>query len=130
MATFHRFATGSDAGGRLQQINSPWGVALAPSTFGEHAGQLLVGNFGRGTIMAFDASGNFRGLLESRNEEPIVIEGLWGLAFGNGARAGRPDTLYFNAGPNGESHGLFGSISAVGNRKHSDQRDQDDDSQK
>jgi uncharacterized protein (TIGR03118 family) len=57
---FHRFATGSDAGGKLKEINSPWGVALAPGTFGEHAGELLVGNFGSGTIMAFDASGEFQ----------------------------------------------------------------------
>ena len=68
-ATFHRLATGTDAGGRLPQINSPWGVALAPNTFGEHAGQLLVGNFGSGTIMAFDSTGRFRGLLEGTGNE-------------------------------------------------------------
>jgi len=60
---FHRFATGSDAGGKLHEINSPWGLVLAPSTFGKHADQLLVGNFGSGTIMTFDADGDFRGLL-------------------------------------------------------------------
>src|SRR6185369_431069 len=52
--TFHRFVTGSDAGGHFRQIDSPWGLAVAPSTFGAHADQLLVGNFGSGTIMAFD----------------------------------------------------------------------------
>ena len=111
--TFHRFATGSDAGGRLREIDSPWGLALAPTNFGAHADQLLVGNFGSGTIMAFDADGKFRGLLEGRYERPIVIDGLWALAFGNGGRAGRPETLYFTAGPNGESNGLFGSVDLV-----------------
>ena len=71
---FHRFVTGSDAGGKLNAINSPWGVALAPGTFGSHAGQLLVGNFGSGTIMAFDANGRFRGFLEGINGEAVVIE--------------------------------------------------------
>ena len=112
--TFHRFATGSDAGGKLREINSPWGLALSPTNFGAHADQLLVGNFGSGTIMSFDADGKFRGLLEEgSHEEPIVIDGLWGLAFGNGGKAGRPGTLYFTAGPNGESDGLFGSLDPV-----------------
>jgi uncharacterized protein (TIGR03118 family) len=109
---FHRFATGKDAGGKLKEINSPWGLAIAPSTFGKHADQLLVGNFGSGTIMAFEADGDFQGLLEdaSTKEKPIVIDGLWGLTFGNGGKAGRASTLYFSAGPDGENHGLFGAI--------------------
>src|SRR5262245_761562 len=111
--TFVRFATGKDAGGKLKEINSPWGIALAPSTFGEHAGELLVGNFGSGTIMAFTADGEFRGLLKGSKNKPIEIEGLWALAFGNGSRAGVPDTLYFTAGPEDETHGLFGSIEPV-----------------
>src|SRR5262249_24423057 len=111
--TFHRFATGSDAGGSLRAIDSPWGVAIAPSTFGPHADQLLVGNFGSGTIMSFDATGNFEGFLRNRAGFPVVINGLWALAFGNGGRGGVPGTLYFTAGPGGESHGLFGSIEAV-----------------
>jgi uncharacterized protein (TIGR03118 family) len=121
---FHRFATGSDAGGRLHEINSPWGVALAPSTFGRHANELLVGNFGSGTIMAFEADGEFRGLLQSVQEGPIAIEGLWALKFGNGGRAGVPDTLYFSAGPGDESHGLFGSLQPV--RDHDGDDDDDD----
>jgi uncharacterized protein (TIGR03118 family) len=117
---FHRFAAGSDAGGHLHVINSPWGVALAPSTFGKHANQILVGNFGSGTIMAFDTDGKFRGLLRGVNGKPLSIEGLWGLAFGNGAAAGVPGTLYFTAGPADESHGLFGSLEPVSNRsRHS-----------
>ena len=110
---FHRFATGLNAGGTLPFINSPWGVALAPSTFGTRANQLLVGNFGSGTIMAFDATGRFRGLLQDVEGEPIVIGGLWALTFGNGGRAGVPDTLYFSSGPDDESHGLFGSLAPV-----------------
>src|SRR5262245_60495273 len=101
---FHRFATGSDAGGRLRAINSPWGVALAPRTFGSHAGQLLVGNFGSGTIMAFAADGGFRGLLKDVQGVPIAIEGLWALKFGNGGLAGVRGVLYFTAGPEDETH--------------------------
>jgi uncharacterized protein (TIGR03118 family) len=129
--TFHRFATGTDAGGRLNEINSPWGVALAPEGFGNHGDELLVGNFGTGTIMAFEADGEFRGLLEGVDGDPVAIDGLWALSFGNGARAGVPSTLYFKAGPEDETHGLFGSLQAV--RKSSGQggggNDDDDDDQ-
>lgn len=107
---FYRFVTGRDAGGKLREINSPWGLAIAPSSFGDHGNQLLVGNFGNGTIMSFDAEGKFRGLLRALNDHPIVIDGLWGLTFGNGANAGSTDTLFFSAGPEDESHGLFGSL--------------------
>jgi uncharacterized protein (TIGR03118 family) len=114
---FHRFATGSDAGGKLHDINSPWGVALAPSSFGKHGGELLVGNFGSGTIMAFEADGRFEGLLHGQHG-PLGIDGLWGLAFGNGGKAGNPDTLFFTAGPDGENHGLFGALQSVRNGHH------------
>ncbi len=110
---FHRFATGSKAGGKVRAINSPWGLAIAPGTFGKHAGQLLVGNFGSGTIMTFEADGQFKGLIEGAHERPLVIDGLWGLAFGNNGKAGTSDTLFFTAGPDSESHGLFGSISPM-----------------
>lgn len=111
--TFHRLVTGSDAGGHLREIDSPWGMAVAPSTFGKHEDQLLVGNFGSGTIMAFDEHGHFEGFLERRSGRPVVIEGLWALTFGSGARAGVPGTLYFTAGPGDETHGLLGSLEAV-----------------
>jgi uncharacterized protein (TIGR03118 family) len=111
--TFHRFATGSDAGGRVRELDSPWGLALSPANFGAHADELLVGNFGSGVITSFDEHGKMRGLLEGTHERPIVIDGLWGLAFGNGGSGGRPGTLYFTAGPAGESHGLFGAIDLV-----------------
>jgi len=120
---FFRFATGSDAGGKLDAINSPWGVALAPDSFGIHEGELLVGNFGDGTIMTFDGFGEFRGLLEGTNESPVVIDGLWALAFGNGGSAGVTNTLYFTAGPDDESHGLFGSLSPVREKNDDDSGD-------
>jgi uncharacterized protein (TIGR03118 family) len=117
--TFHRFAAGPRAGGHISAMDSPWGLAIAPSTFGSHANELLVGNFGSGTIMTFDAYGNFRGLLEGTAECPLTIDGLWGLTFGAGGASGVATDLYFTAGPNGESHGLFGVIQA--------QNDSDDD---
>jgi len=120
---FHRLATGTDAGGKLKEINSPWGIAVAPGSFGKHGDELLVGNFGSGTIMTFDDRGRFRGLLRGPNEHPLVIDGLWGLTFGNGTSAGSTDTLFFSAGPDEESHGLFGSITPI--RKHGD-RDRED----
>ena len=124
--TFHRFVTGSDAGGRLRAIDSPWGVALAPGTFGEHSDELLVGNFGSGTIMAFSEHGRFEGFLENRRGKPVVIEGLWALAFGNGGSGGVPGTLYFTAGPDDESHGLFGSLEPVRKNHEHDNNDDDD----
>lgn len=126
---FRRFATGSDAGGRLREINSPWGIALAPRSFGRHNDQLLVGNFGSGTIMVFEVDGDFRGLLKDADDNPIVIEGLWALTFGNGVSAGDSDTLYFTAGPEDETHGLFGSLEPVRklNRDRNDDGDDDDD---
>ncbi|HEY2082087.1 MAG TPA: TIGR03118 family protein [Verrucomicrobiae bacterium] len=126
---FNRFATGTDAmvkgkhgnGGQehpVNDINSPWGIALAPDSFGKAGGELLVGNFGSGTIMSFDSNGHFRGLLKAVNHGPVTIDGLWGLTFGNGTKAGVPDTLYFSAGPMGESHGLFGSLTPVEDGHH------------
>jgi len=115
---FHRFVTGADAGGKLRDINSPWGIALAPGGFAKHGADLLVGNFGSGTIMTFDSDGEFQGLLKAVHGGPVVIDGLWGLTFGNGTRAGTPDTLFFTAGPNGESDGLFGSLTPVRHGDH------------
>jgi uncharacterized protein (TIGR03118 family) len=96
-------------------LNSPWGLALAPSNFGQFSGDLLVGNFGDGTINAFDpTTGAFLGTLDDPNGNPIVIEGLWGLLFGNGGNGGATDQLFFSAGIPGpdsiEDHGLFGDI--------------------
>jgi uncharacterized protein (TIGR03118 family) len=117
---FHRFATGKDAGGELAQIDAPWGVALAPLTFGKHGGDLLVGNFGDGTIMTFGLDGKFHGLLKGLDTRPVQLEGLWGLSFGNDARSGSADTLFFASGPLDENHGLVGSLKPS---KTSDRRD-------
>jgi uncharacterized protein (TIGR03118 family) len=95
-------------------LNAPWGVALAPADFGAFSGHLLVGNFGDGTIAAHDpTSGAFVDLLRDASGQPIGIEGLWGLQFGNGASLGETNRLYFAAGPEEETAGLFGHISAV-----------------
>jgi len=96
--------------------NAPWGLALAPSNFGPFSGDLLVGNFGNGRISAYHDRGNgkwgFAGQLRRGDGTPIAINGLWAIAFGNGSAAGPTTSLYFLAGPNGETHGLFGAITA------------------
>jgi uncharacterized protein (TIGR03118 family) len=92
-------------------LNSPWGLALAPGNFGTFSNDLLVGNFGDGRINAFDAgTGAFLGQLQNESGMPITINGLWGLAFGNGGLAGDTSTLFFAAGLNDEADGLLGSI--------------------
>ncbi len=97
-------------------LNAPWGVAMAPDGFGQFGGDLLIGNFGDGTINAFEpvSGGNFdfAGTLHRRNGNVMAINGLWALQFGNGGAAGPMDSLFFTAGPNDESHGLFGMIEA------------------
>lgn len=96
------------------EINSPWGLDIAPASFGDAAGKLLVGNFGDGTISIFDLmTGNFMGRLLGTDGKPIVIDGLWGLMNGNGGSGGDPNKVYFTAGINGEADGLFGSLTAV-----------------
>jgi hypothetical protein len=99
-------------------INQPWAIAMAPSNFGSFSNDLLIGNFGDGTISAFKpSSGRFKGKLEDSSGQPIAIAHLWGLAFGNGGAAGPTNTLYFTAGltshlapGNAPFHGLFGSL--------------------
>ena len=95
-------------------LNAPWGLAIAPDTFGPWAGALLVGNFGDGRISAYDRSTNaLLGQLEKSDGKPLSIEGLWGLTVGNDGLAGSSHALYFSAGPTDESHGLFGVMQAV-----------------
>ncbi|HET9793277.1 MAG TPA: TIGR03118 family protein [Thermoanaerobaculia bacterium] len=95
-------------------LNSPWGMVLAPGNFGAFAGAILVGNFGDGRINAFDPStGDFLGQMLLPSGQPLVIDGLWGLRFGNGGSGGSTNLLFFTSGPDGESHGLFGSIRAI-----------------
>jgi uncharacterized protein (TIGR03118 family) len=104
-------------------LNAPWGVALAPHGFGRFGGDLLVGNFGDGRINAFRHDGErwvVDGPLRNGQGHPIVVNGLWGIAFGNGGMAGPRNELFFASGPHdwrGETelgvHGLVGSISAA-----------------
>ena len=85
-------------------LNAPWGLAIAPASFGALAGDLLVGNFGDGTINAFNlTSDTFVGQLMGTDGKPLVIDGLWGLTVGNDHSAGSSQRLYFSAGPNDES---------------------------
>lgn len=95
-------------------LDSPWGLAIAPPTFGGFAGDLLVGNFRDGTINVFNqTTDQFLGQLAGVGGTPLAIPGLWSLTTGNGAAGGNPDTIYFTAGPGNEMHGLFGSIIAA-----------------
>jgi uncharacterized protein (TIGR03118 family) len=93
---------------------------MAPAGFGRFSGDLLVGNFGNGQITAFaqTSSGRFepRGQLRTASGNVLTIDGLWALQFGKGTLAnnGPTDSLFFTAGPDGEMHGLFGTIRAAG----------------
>jgi Ca2+-binding RTX toxin-like protein len=99
--------------GAGSKLNSPWGMVVAPASFGDFGGDLLVGNFGDGHVNAYDATtGAFAGTLKGFKNKPVTVDGLWGLAFGNGVTAGDTGTLYFAAGPHDEAHGLFGKITA------------------
>jgi uncharacterized protein (TIGR03118 family) len=92
-------------------LDSPWGLAIAPSSFGKFAGDLLVGNFGDGTINVFDQHEHeFLGKLLGTDGKPISIGDLWAITPGNGGAAGDPNTIYFTAGVKDEAHGLFGSL--------------------
>jgi uncharacterized protein (TIGR03118 family) len=106
--------------GAMGALNAPWGLALAPRGFGRFGGDLLVGNFGDGKINAYRRAGNgwrYDSVLRDGDGRAIVVNGLWGIAFGNGAMAGPKNALFFASGPHdwrGETelgvHGLLGSI--------------------
>ena len=99
---------------RHDHLNAPWGMVQAPATgFGRFSGDLLVGNFGDGRINAYDmSSGDREGMLRRPNGNPLSIDGLWGLRFGNGITGG-PTDLLFSAGIQDEAHGLLGKIKHV-----------------
>jgi uncharacterized protein (TIGR03118 family) len=93
-------------------LNSPWGMTIAPATFGQFANDLLIGNFGDGRIHAVDPNtGEVLGTLRGTSGKPLAIDGLWGLLVGDAA-AGGPDAVWFSAGPDDESHGLLGVLRA------------------
>jgi uncharacterized protein (TIGR03118 family) len=95
------------------QLDSPWGMTIAPSGFGQFGGALLVGNFGDGHIHAYNRSnGRYLGVVRDANGKPITIDGLWALEFGNGVTGDR-SAMLFSAGPDDENHGLFGTITAI-----------------
>jgi uncharacterized protein (TIGR03118 family) len=109
----------TDFGQRLQRLqrrgvlNAPWGLAIAPSSFGRFAGDLLVGNLGDGRITALNSRGGIDGQLRGTNGRPLSIEGLWGILPGT-ATTGGTDSLWFSAGPDDETHGLVGLIRPAG----------------
>lgn len=93
-------------------LDAPWGLAIAPTSFGALAGFLLVGNFGDGRINAYNAASHaFLGQLAAGDGSPLAIDGLWALAPGNDGNGGSSALLYFTAGPEDESHGVFGVLS-------------------
>ena len=95
-------------------LNAPWGMTIAPSSFGYFATALLVGNFGDGKINAYNAqTGNPVGALNDLNGNPISIPGLWWIGFGNNGSHVDPATLYFTAGTGNQTHGLLGSIQSA-----------------
>jgi len=90
------------------KLNSPWAIAMSPNGFSGFSGAVLVGNFGDGRILAFNAStGAFIDYLRDANSNIITIDGLWALTFGP---ASGSTTMYFAAGPNDETNGLVGTI--------------------
>lgn len=96
------------------QLNAPWGIAIAPAGFGEFGGDLLVGNFGDGTINAFDPiTGNYVGTLRDASGNPIVNDDLWSLDFRAAGSGFDPNALFITAGINDEADGLFAEIQAV-----------------
>jgi uncharacterized protein (TIGR03118 family) len=98
------------------RLDSPWGIALAPASFGRFGRCLLVGNFGDGRINAYcvDGNGGYHPAGELRQDrQPLEIDGLWGIGFGNNAGAGSAHVLYFAAGPDDETNGYFGKVELV-----------------
>ena len=122
----HGFVDVFDADGNLIRrfaqhghLSSPWGLAMAPASFGKFSNDILIGNFGDGTINAYDPkSGHWLGAISDSNGRPLVNDGLWGITFGGALNSltpgdvSSPNTLFFSAGLNDEADGLFGSIEA------------------
>jgi uncharacterized protein (TIGR03118 family) len=99
------------------RLNAPWGLALAPASFGRFGNRLLVGNFGDGAINAYNLeTGHFEGELRDVHHRPIRIDGLWGIAFGNGLNNQPTNTLFFASGPQDEEHGLYGRLDVAEDR--------------
>jgi len=110
---------------RLQHgrfLNAPWGVTLAPAYFGGFSHAVLIGNFGDGTIAGFnDVTGEFIGNVLNPDGSKLAIDGLWGLAFGNGGSSGPGNALFFTAGPADEGNGVFGMLTTVAVENQNDE---------
>jgi len=110
---------------RLQHgrfLNAPWGVTLAPAYFGGFSHAVLIGNFGDGTIAGFnDVTGEFIGNVLNPDGSKLAIDGLWGLAFGNGGSSGPGNALFFTAGPDDEGNGVFGMLTTVAVENQNDE---------
>lgn len=92
-------------------LSAPWGVAFAPKDFGDFSGQLLVSNFGDGTIAGFDPkTGSYTNSLQDSKGKKIIIDKIWGILFGNGESLGDSNALYYAAGINDEQDGIFGTL--------------------
>jgi uncharacterized protein (TIGR03118 family) len=95
-------------------LNAPWGVAMAPASFGRFGGALLIGNFGDGAINAYNpVTGQSLGALSDSAGKALHLDGLWGISFGNGVAGQATNALYYAAGPNGEKDGVYGVIRAA-----------------
>jgi len=103
--------------GHLQHgpwLNSPWGIVWTPRDFGTFSNTILVGNFGSGWIAAFNGfTDKFIGFVKAPDDSLLTIDGLWSLTFGNNGAAGPSTTLFFTAGLDHETHGLFGTLTPV-----------------
>jgi len=94
-------------------LNAPWGAVIPPAGFGAFGGKLLIGNFGDGTINAFDpTAGTFIDQMKDSTGAPVTNASLWDMVFGGGGTSGDPNTLYITAGLSNEQHGLFAAITA------------------
>lgn len=117
-----------DHHGRLLQrlehgrwMNAPWGVVWATQHFGEFTNTILIGQFRGGTVAAFNpVTGRFLGNMLNPDGSTLTIDGLWALRFGNDAAAGPGTTLFFTAGPNNETNGLFGTLTPIAAEKGED----------
>jgi len=119
------YTTGGHLLGRVATrgpLDAPWGIALAPSDFGRFSGDLIIGNFGDGKLLAYKWSLHhwwFDGFLSASsakgcNSKPIVIDGLWAIAFGGGTTNNGPtNSLFYTAGPDDESGGAFGTVTVA-----------------
>jgi uncharacterized protein (TIGR03118 family) len=111
-----RFATAG-------KLNAPWGMVLTPPSFGPLGGDFWIGNFGDGNVNAYSVNaygiGTLVGQPSDAKGKPLHVDGLWALVFGNGSNNAATTSLYFTAGPNMESEGIFGKFDVMTRKPHS-----------